>query len=272
VDISPFINHLPMEQDTRSFSTRNASGSTSQAANIIEALEMGAGALLLDEDTSATNFMIRDVNMQRLVSDKQEPITPFIDKVRQLHSERGVSTVLVMGGSGDYFAVADHVIQMADYQPMDVTQEAVRIAGTCRDPRKIEGGDTFGDILRRAPLGGSFNPHRPNGKLKIAAGRKREILFGQTVVDMGDVAQVVDTSQTRAIGFAIFRAVGYMDGKLSLKEVIDRVMAELDNGGLDGLGPYLMGDLARFRSFELAAAINRMRSLEVLQAGVSNSV
>jgi predicted ABC-class ATPase len=254
-----------MGQDTRFFSTKNASGSTSQAANIVEALEIGADTLLLDEDTSATNFMIRDVNMQRLVACDQEPITPFIDKVRQLYTERGVSTVLVMGGSGDYFAVADHVIRMADYRPMDVTGDARKIAESSRNPRKIEGGDRFGEVRRRSPLAGSFNPHRHNGKLKIAAPRMREIIFGQTVVDMGDVAQVADTSQTRAIGYAIHRAVAFMDGTRCLKEVIGRVMEEIDRVGLDGLGPYLTGDLARFRSFELAAAINRMRSLKVRQ-------
>lgn len=264
-DISPFINNLPMGQDTRSFSTANASGSTSQAANIVEALEMGADTLLLDEDTSATNFMIRDVNMQRLVSRDQEPITPFIDKVRQLFMDRGVSTVLVMGGSGDYFAVADHVIRMAEYHPMDVTLEARKVAGDCRDPRRIEGGESFGQTRCRVPLSGSFNPNRANGRLKISAPRRQEILFGRETVDLGDVSQVVDTSQTRAMGYAIYRAMAHMDGKRTLKEVVALVMAELDRSGLDTLGPYLTGDLARFRPLELAAAINRMRTLEMRQ-------
>jgi len=264
-DISAFISNLPGGQDTRSFSTKNASGSTSQAANIVEALEMGADALLLDEDTSATNFMIRDASMQRLVVGDQEPITPFIDKVRQLFTDRGVSTVLVMGGSGDYFSVADHVIRMADYRPMDVTREAKQVAAACRDRRQTEGGDAFGHVRSRAPIAESFDPQRPNGKFKISALRMREIAFGRTVVDMGDVAQVVDTSQTRAIGYAIHRAVKYMDGTRCLKEVIDRVMADLDESGLECLPPYLAGDLARFRSFELAAAINRMRTLRLRQ-------
>ncbi len=264
-DISPFINNLPRGQDTRSFSTKNASGSTSQAANIIEALEIGADVLLLDEDTSATNFMIRDVNMQRLVAGDQEPITPFIDKVRQLFSDRGVSTILVMGGSGDYFSVADHVIRMADYRPMDVTREAKQVAEASRDPRRKEGGERFGEVRRRAPLAKSFNPRRYDGKLKISAVRMQEIIFGTEVVDMADVAQVVDTSQTRAIGYAMFRAMKYMDGTCCLKEVVEMVLKDLDNKGLDCLGPYLTGDLAGFRSFELAAAMNRMRTFKVRQ-------
>jgi len=133
VDISPFIDHLPFGKRTGAFTTADASGSTSQAASIIEALEGGASALLLDEDTSATNFMIRDARMQALVSADREPIRPFITRVRSLWSERGVSTVLVVGGSGDYFDVADTVLMLHEYTPSDATAAAkdvaARIAG-----------------------------------------------------------------------------------------------------------------------------------------------
>ena len=119
VDISPFINNLPLKKDTTGFSTQNASGSTSQAANLAEAIEIGAQVLLLDEDTSATNFMIRDRRMQMLVAKDKEPITPFVDKVRQLYDDLGISTVLVMGGSGDYFKVADNVIRMRESENLN---------------------------------------------------------------------------------------------------------------------------------------------------------
>ncbi|NES82922.1 MAG: ABC-ATPase domain-containing protein, partial [Moorea sp. SIO2B7] len=128
VDISPFINQLPQGRSTEKFSTTNASGSTSQAANIMEALEAGTELLLVDEDTAATNFMIRDRRMQELIAKDKEPITPFIDKVQQLYTEYGVSTILVMGGSGDYFDVADTVIAMDNFQPQDVTEKAQLIA------------------------------------------------------------------------------------------------------------------------------------------------
>lgn len=52
VDIRPFINNLPFGRDTSTFSTQDASGSTSQAANIIEGLEVGSKCLLIDEVTS----------------------------------------------------------------------------------------------------------------------------------------------------------------------------------------------------------------------------
>ena len=140
VNISPFIRTLPLLQDTSRFSTENASGSTSQAANIMEALEMGARVLLLDEDTSATNFMIRDRRMQELVLKAHEPITPFIDKVRPLYQDYGVSTLLVMGGSGDYFEAADQVIWMNNYRPALVTSQAREIAEKFPVQRLQEGG------------------------------------------------------------------------------------------------------------------------------------
>lgn len=264
-DISPFINNLPMKKDTRAFSTANASGSTSQAANIAEAIETGAEVLLLDEDTSATNFMIRDLRMQRLVAKDKEPITPFVDKVGQLYAERGISTVLVMGGSGDYFPVADRIIQMTDYLPCDVTRRAHEIAAACETARVNEGGSAFGDIRRRIPLVEAFNPHRENHRVKIGAPRQNEILFGRSIVDLGDVEQLVDISQTRAMGFAIAYATRFMDGRRTLREIVDLVVRDIDEGGLDILPPYLMGDLACFRGIDLAAAINRMRTLTVKQ-------
>lgn len=264
-DISPFINNLPFERDTTSFSTKNASGSTSQAANISEALEVGARVLLLDEDTSATNFMIRDHRMQKLVTKDKEPITPFIDKVRQLYDEKDVSTVLVMGGSGDYFSVAHQVIQMTAYIPEDVTQKAHHIARAHTSGRRIEGGDAFGETKKRIPIPEGFNPYHGKHRIKISAPRLDEILFGKTLINIGDVEQVVHMSQTRGIAYALHYAIQYMDGKRTLKEVVDRVTADIKDKSLDILTPYVTGDIAYFRKFELAAAINRMRTLMVGQ-------
>mgnify|MGYP000269758421 CR=1 FL=1 len=262
-DISPFINNLPFERDTTSFSTKNASGSTSQAANISEALEAGARVLLLDEDTSATNFMIRDHRMQKLVTKDNEPITPFIDKVRQLYDEKGVSTVLVMGGSGDYFSVAHQVIQMTAYVPENATQKAHHIAKTHASGRRTEGGDAFGGLKKRIPIPESFNPYQRKHRKKISAPRIDEILFGKTLIDIGDVEQVVHISQTRGIAHALNYAIQYMDGKRTLKDVVDRVAADINDRSLDILTPYVTGDIGCFRKFELAAAINRMRTLMV---------
>jgi predicted ABC-class ATPase len=262
-DISPFINNLPLSKDTSAFSTQNASGSTSQAASISEALEVGGEVLLLDEDTSATNFMIRDHRMQQLVAKEKEPITPFLDKVRQLYDERGVSTVLVMGGSGDYFSVADHVIQMADYQAVDVTARAHEISRDSAVCRASEGGNEFGGIRPRVPLAKSFDPFRGKHRVRISARDLHEILFGGTTIDLLDVEQLVDTSQTHAIAHAIYYATQYMNGQRTLNEVVSRVLDDVRTKGLDVLLTYPVGNLAQFRALELAGAINRMRSLEV---------
>lgn len=261
-DISPFIDNLPFEKDTTLFSTKNASGSTSQAANIAEALETGARLLLLDEDTSATNFMIRDHRMQQLVAKEQEPITPFIDRVRQLYDQTSVSTILVMGGSGDYFSEAHQVIQMTAYVPLDVTTRAHQVAQAHPTGRRKEGGQDLVEGTPRRPVAQSFNPYRGK-RTKIAATRLDEILFGKTVIDLRDVEQLVHISQTRGIALAIHYAMQYMDGKQTLKEVLEQVMADVNKKGLDVLTPYLTGDIAQFRSMELAAAINRMRTLQM---------
>ncbi|HBT46903.1 MAG TPA: ATPase [Peptococcaceae bacterium] len=264
VDISPFINNLPFGQDTTSFSTEDASGSTSQAANIIEALEVGTSLLLLDEDTSATNFMIRDERMQRLVAKEKEPITPFIDRVRQL-KEMGVSTIIVVGGSGDYFDVADTVIMMDAYRPRDVTGQAKEIAGQLVTNRREEGGE-FGGVHHRVPLRESFNPSR-RGKTKIKAHGVDEITFGYEDIDLAYVEQLVDPSQTRAIGDIIrYLAERYCDNRRTLRELINMVLQDIEAKGLDVISPFYgqhPGDYACPRAQEIAAAINRLRTLRV---------
>lgn len=265
VDISPFIANLPFGQDTGEFSSDNASGSTSQAANIIEALEAGAAVLLIDEDTSATNFMIRDHRMQELIAKEKEPITPFIDKVSQLCADLGISTILVMGGSGDYFEAAHHVLSMEDYSPRDVTAEAKAIAAKYRNERKPEGGARFGQITGRIPLPGSFDPSKGKREVKIKPGGVKSILFGEHRIDLSFVEQLADESQARAIGDAIYYATGYMDGKRTLKEIIDMVIGDIEEKGLPAIGMRLSGSYARFRGLELAAAINRLRTLSVKQ-------
>jgi predicted ABC-class ATPase len=263
VDISPFIANLPFGRDTQAFSTEEASGSTSQAANIIEALETGAQVLLIDEDTSATNFMIRDHRMQELVSKDKEPITPFIDKVRQLHRDLEVSTILVIGGSGDYLDVADQVICMVEYRPLDFTAQARAIAEKYKAERQPEGGEHFGNIAPRLPMAHSFDPSRARREVKISSKGLQSILFGTHRIDLGAVEQLVDISQTRAIGDAIHYATKFMDGKKTLGDIVEAVRRAIEAKGLDVLNPRLVGDYAAFRGLELAAAINRLRTLVV---------
>jgi predicted ABC-class ATPase len=266
VDISPFINNLPFGKDTSSFSTDDASGSTSQAANIIEALEVGAELLLIDEDTSATNFMIRDHRMQELVAKDNEPITPFIDKVNLLFSDCRVSTILVLGGSGDYFDVADYVIKMDNYLPYDVTAEAHRIAEKYKAERKMEGGDNFGaPLLKRVPLPRSLDARRGKREVKLSIKGKNTIVFGRKTIALSAVEQIVDISQTRAIADSIIYARNrYMGGNKTLREVVDLVEKDIDERGLDAISSIPFGNYARPRRFEIASAINRLRGLTII--------
>lgn len=264
VNISPFIANLPQGRSTESFSTTNASGSTSQAANIIEALEVGAELLLIDEDTTATNLMIRDRRMQKLISQEREPITPFLDKVRQLYTQYGVSTILVMGGSGDYFDVADTVIAMDDFLPQDVTEKAKSIAQQYPNERTLEGGEEFGQITQRIPLPESIDPSRGRREVKLKVRDVDEVVFGTEDIELRAVEQIVDKGQLRSIALAIVYAKAkYMDRKQTISEILDRVITDIATEGLDVLTEFPQGDLVLFRRFELAAVLNRLRSLKV---------
>lgn len=264
VDISPFINQLPQNRSTRQFSTTNASGSTSQAANILEALEAGAKVLLVDEDTAATNFMIRDYRMQQLIAKAKEPITPFIDKVRQLYNDYGVSTILVMGGSGDYFEVADQIIAMENFQPQDVTKKAKAIAKANIMERTPEGGKNFGKITSRVPKADSIDPSRGQRDVRLKVRDVAEISFGNEAINLSAVEQIVETGQLKAIAKALVYSKRYMDSSTTLSEILDRVMVDLNTQGLDILTTLREGDLVMFRRFELAAALNRLRTLLLL--------
>jgi predicted ABC-class ATPase len=264
VDISPFIGSLPQGKSTTDFSTPNASGSTSQAANIVEAMEAGAQVLLVDEDTSATNFMIRDRRMQALITKDREPITPFIDKVRQLYDDYGISTVLVMGGSGDYFDVADTVIAMDEFCPLEVTARAQAIAQQYQTERDREGGAQFGHLKPRIVDPGSIDPSQGKRSVKLRARDVDRLQIGGEDIDLSAVEQLVEPGQVRAIAEAIVYAQSYhMGAHQPLPTILAAVMADIEQYGLDCLSEWPMGDLVSFRGIELAAALNRLRTLRV---------
>ncbi|GAA4402023.1 ABC-ATPase domain-containing protein [Tsukamurella soli] len=264
VDISPFIGDLPSGTDTRHFSTTNASGSTSQAANLVEAIGAGATALLIDEDTSATNFMIRDDRMRRLIPADREPITPFVDRVRPLFTERGVSTVLVAGGSGAFFDVADTVIALDAYRPRDVTAAAHAIAGRPAAP-DTPPGTVIPSELPRIPTARSL---RDGSKPARARGRS-DIRRGDQDIDLAAVVQLVDPAQTAALARALDRLADMFDGRRPLAEAVDLLLSRIDADGLEVLSPRRghPGDLARPRRHEIHAAVNRYRRLELAAPG-----
>lgn len=212
--------------------------------------------LLIDEDTSATNLMIRDGRMQELVAKDKEPITPLIDMIRPL-KKLGVSIILVMGGLGDYFDVGDTVIMMDSYRPRDVSARAREIVGKYaarrkrEEPRKIT-------IRNRFPDARSIDARR-RGRVKIKARGLHGLSFGEETIDLFRVEQLVETAQVRSIGELIHHISNLPAGK-SLREVLDELEKGLERDGLTSLLP-LRGDHAKPRKFEVAAAINRLRSL-----------
>ena len=264
VNISGFINNLPQNKDTRAFSTENASGSTSQAANVAEALEYGTSLLLIDEDTSATNFMIRDGRMQKLVAKEKEPITPFIDRVKELYDNFGVSTILIVGGSGDYFDVANHVIMMDEYVPKDVTEKAKEIAKLDENKREFSSNDKFQGVTQRIPLKKSFSQ---SGKLdKTKAKGKYSILYGKELIDISGLEQLVDDSQTNCIAVMVdYFKNKVLDEKLTLSQAADRIYEKIEKEGLDSISSYTghPGNLALPRKQEFCATVNRYRKLKI---------
>lgn len=265
VDISSFIHEPPGIIDTSEFSTENASGSTSQAANIIEAMEAGSKVLLFDEDTSATNFMIRDQRMQKLVSKEKEPITPFIDRIMELCTDHGVSTIMVMGGSGDYFDAADNVLMMDSYTAHDVTEGARRVADDFPVKRMKEVKSPF-KFKKRCPEHDSIKAFKGR-KLKLGSKGKSTVVMGRSMIDLSQVEQLVDESQTRTIAHAIhYASKKHMDGERTLGEVLDLLEADMDEKGLDVFAAHPgrhPPNFARPRRFEIVAAINRLRTLKV---------
>ncbi len=264
VDISPFISNLPFGKTTTAFQTEDASGSTSQAASIIEAIEAKATTLLLDEDTSATNFMIRDARMQRLVHKDKEPITPFIDQVRPLSTELGVSTVLVVGGAGDYLDVADTVLMLDEYSVFDVTAQAGVVAEEIQTTRTKENKETLKRPTERKM--GLTSVQSSDQRKGAAAKGLHTIMHNKQALSLSFVEQLVDTSQTRAIAACVNTLASQeASSSKSIAELIDSLYETIEQKGLDGLSSFRghPGDLAKPRKQELFAALNRLRSLRV---------
>ena len=259
-DISLFINNLPNGKDTIKFNTENASGSTSQAANIIEAIESKSKVLLIDEDTSATNFMIRDDIMQRLVVKEKEPITPFIDVAKSLYKQLGISTILVAGSCGDFFDIADLVIQMDSYEPYEVTAKAKELSRgkvSLRDDLDIS--IDFGRVLDKGSIS-----EGPKG-IKIKTLGKDGLSINKENIDLKSVEQIVDGEQINTIGMAIkFIEDKYSGKDLTIEKIADEIEKDITKNliGIDNIKGG-NGSLAMPRKQEILCAINRLRTLKI---------
>jgi len=263
VDLRPFIHDLPLGRTTEGFTTGDASGSTSLAADILESLEIGTSLLLMDEDTCATNLLVRDARMQELV--REETITPLIDRVREL-AERGVSTVLVTGGGGDYLDVADAVVLMEAYRPRAVTEEARRVAGTHPTGRKTGALAHPVGVSPRVLRPEGLDPRR-RGKVRIRTRGTEAIEYGEERIDLSAVEQLVDYGEARGIGALFLEILRRCDGATRLETLVRRAVERARREGIAALED--SPEVALPRPQEVAKALSRLRSLEVEGAGPS---
>lgn len=299
MDISLFINDLPNKKDTKAFSTQDASGSTSQAAGVMESVEAGSGLFLIDEDTSATNFMVRDDFMQQVISREKEPITPFLERARELYEKAGVSTILVAGSSGAFFYIADRILQMDCYRPVDITERVKELCAEHKEPRTQapgfaipeyrqplrvkntgssaenrsgrgyesrsggydnRGGKRGGERGGRDGERGGRGGERHEHKKVKTLGRDAFSLDRETV-DLRYVEQLADSEQTCGLAYLLRYALeNVIDGRRSESQVVQILWDTLDKKGWDPFcSSYVPCGLAKPRRQELFACINRYR-------------
>ena len=278
VDISMFINDLPNKKDTRCFSTLDASGSTSQAAGIVESMEAGSHLFLLDEDTSATNFMVRDAFMQQVIQREKEPITPFLERAEDLYKKAGISTILVAGSSGAFFHIADTIIQMDNYVPKDITASVKKLCSQYPLPavsvtdfqlphshRIMSRPAESSKRLRHNSRGnhsdsGAAKPER----LKIRISGTDGFSLGRQEIDLRYTEQLIDAEQTAALGLLLKYAVEHLaDGRRTLPEIVQFLWKNLSLHGLSFFteNQKISCGYATPRIQEIYACLNRYRGL-----------
>ncbi len=258
-DISRFIQNLPQGRSTTNFSSEDASGSTSQAANVTEAIDSGSKLLLLDEDTSATNFMVRDELMASVVHADQEPIIPFVCRIQDLAKKEGVSTILVAGSSGAYFDKADVILQMDNYEPKDITEFAKKKAADFALPEQND-YPNWKPETKRIP---QINKDLKADRVKVKTSGLDTVSINREPVDVRYMEQLVDQEQLSALGrIALWASREIVDGKKSFDEVLDAVQTKLDQDGLSAFGK---GEMAQVRPQEIAGLFNRWRSQQFKQ-------
>lgn len=263
-DISMFINNLPNKMDTKYFSTQNASGSTSQAANVIEAIETECKVLLIDEDTSATNFMIRDDLMQMVVSKDKEPITPYIDRIRDLYELIDVSTILVVGSSGEYFNKADTIIQLDEYNIYDITTKARDIS----QKYGYQSKEMTDNKITMPEYNRQIYQYREwiGDKKRVRINGKDTININKDSIDARYLEQLADEEQLRMIGYLLVYMNQFIfNGEISLQRAIEKVYKLLDNDKLKDIfeNKKIPCNLAIPRKQELAMCFNRFRKIQI---------
>lgn len=258
-DISMFIRNLPNGRDTKNFSTEDASGSTSQAACTVEAIEAGSELFLIDEDTSATNFMIRDELMQKVVHTDEEPIIPFIDRIRDLYEKKGISTILVAGSSGSYFHQADTVIQMREYAPYDITERAKEEASHFPPHTGAAEGFAYEEPHRFVNAGKNF---KKNDRIKIKNFGTDGFSVDREDVELRYVEQLTDPEQTACLAdILVYMLTDVFNGNVTLSGSVEKLYERLEKESFAAIRKSNADDLAMPRKQEVYAMLNRCRDL-----------
>lgn len=273
VDISMFINDLPNKKDTSSFSTPDASGSTSQAAGVIEGIEADTHLFLVDEDTSATNFMVRDDFMQHVISREKEPITPFLERARDLFEQAGISTILVAGSSGAFFYIADQILQMDCYRPVDITDKVKKLCQNYKEPRIKAPGFTVPDFQRtlsrcarkatdsRCQKRGHHSDSSRPDHMKLKFFGKDSFSLDKETIDLRYVEQLVDSEQTSGLAYLLRYALEQnLYGKETVRKTVEILFHILEKEGWKPFcSSYVPCGLAIPRKQDLFACLNRYR-------------
>lgn len=276
VDISLFIRDLPNHKNTCCFSTKDASGSTSQAAAVIEGIEAGSRVFLIDEDTSATNFMVRDDLMQNIILREKEPITPFIERARDLYERAGISTIMVAGSSGAYFYIADTILQMDSYIPYDITEKTKSFLKSYKAEPIVSAPDFCLPDAKRILLSAqpetkksAFRDERPRRndlkreeRIKVKVYGKDSLQVGKEPVDLRFVKQLIDGEQTNALAQMLrYCLEKQLLWRLSVPETVAFLEKEIQKGGLCSISDssYAAMGLCLPRTQEIFACLNRYR-------------
>ena len=293
VNLSPFIKWIP-GGDPADFSTEHSSGSTSQAANIMEAVGWGVKLLMIDEDKSATNFMIQDAVMKTLI--EKEPITPFVERVRELAGRLGVSTILVIGGSSEYLQAADRIYMMKDYRIGQVTEAAKALQRRCAlgaDAGKAV--ESHADFGFRDEIDAARLSTRPEGSASevLKVSDLGFLILGEEQIDIRMLHDIATIPQLNAIAFLVrklinqvnplerfqkFSPEGQAGGAVKGPEVqpgamlprrirrereVERLLAEIREAGLESAYSPYFTECSRWmdmpRKYEILAVLSRMR-------------
>ena len=267
-DLSQFVRDLPGGVSTKNFNTLSASGSTSEAANLLEAMEAGSRAFLIDEDSSAVNFLIRDVRVRKLLGDDREPLIPLTDRIREI-SAQGYSFILVAGACGDYLDLADNIVIMANYK----AECAKNVSGVIASEAK----QSTPAASSARPFVGYMQPLQKSVRPTSAVERQVKVkLSGDTLLQIGFLVSdtsrlntLVDKQQRLGAGFVLLNLLQNAASNSessdasnagdSVAVTIQKLYEKIQNVGFRNLPQGMSREMSLPRVVDIACVAFRLR-------------